>query len=163
MYKYVKSIILILAIFLSFHQLAFASEKPMKPPKPTEGIESIDPKYGSSKDINIIFSLDASSLLSDWNCSITNTGTKLSLNGESTAYNIADQLTLTLYLQIWDGSNWIDINSWTWNSYSSSFISKATTSSYQSNNYYRVRGVHYAKKGSQEQTQNSTSSYIYIP
>ena len=142
--------------------MVFASGETKRPPKPTEGIESSDPNYGSSKDVQTI-SPEISGLLTDWQCSIMNNGADLYLDGSSTATDIIDQLTLTLYLQRWDGSQWVDVNSWVFNKYVAKSVYDGTYANYTRGNYYRARAVHYAKNGSQTDTKNSTSSYIYVP
>jgi len=162
MHKYVKTVIFTLLVVLSLQQVAFASGETKRPPKPTEGIESSDPNYGSSKDVQTI-SPEISGLLTDWQCSIMNNGADLYLDGSSTATDIIDQLTLTLYLQRWDGSQWVDVNSWVFNKYDAKSIYDGTYANYTRGNYYRARAVHYAKNGSQTDTKNSTSSYIYVP
>jgi len=162
MHKYVKAVIFTLLVVLSLQQVVFASGETKRPPKPTEGIESSDPNYGSSKDVQTI-SPEISGLLTDWQCSIMNNGADLYLDGSSTATDIIDQLTLTLYLQRWDGSQWVDVNSWVFNKYVAKSVYDGTYANYTRGNYYRARAVHYAKNGSQTDTKNSTSSYIYVP
>lgn len=161
MHKYVKTIIIALLVVLSLQQTVFASGESKRPPKPTEGVESSNPDYGSSLDTQATSSIGIIGLLTDWKCSITNNGSNLYLDGESTAFNIVEQLKLTLYLQKWDGSQWIDVNSWEFNKYNAKSIYQGTNSTYQHGYYYRTRAVHFAKDGSQTDTQYSTSSYIY--
>ena len=57
MHKYLKTIIIALLVVFSLQQMIFASGESKRPPKPTEGIESSDPNYGSSKDTQNISSL----------------------------------------------------------------------------------------------------------
>ncbi len=162
MNKFLKAVVFTMLLVLSLQQVTFAAEKAQRPPKPTEGVESSDPKYGSSKDI-IFFSPAISGLLTDWGCSISNpSGTTLNVAGSSTANTTVDQMTLTLYLQKWDGAQWADVNSWSYSSSSTTFINKGTNTTGQAGNYYRTRTVHTATKGTQTETQESTSSYIYV-
>jgi hypothetical protein len=112
MHKYLKMVIFVLLIVLSLQQVAFAGEQAKRPPKPTEGVESSNPNYGSSKDVQTISPESISGLLTDWQCSISYNGSDLYLDGASTATDIIDQLTLTLYLQRWDGSQWVDVTNW---------------------------------------------------
>lgn len=162
MYKFVKTVIFVLLAVLFLQQVAFASGETQRPPKPTEGVESSNPNYGSSTDIETL-SPRISGLLTDWQCSITYNGADLYLDGASTATDIIDQLTLTLYLQRWDGSQWVDVNSWVFNKYVAKSLYDGTYANYTHGNYYRARAVHFAKNGSQTDTQYSTSSYIYVP
>ena len=163
MYKYVKTVVFVLLAVLSLQQVAFASGETKRPPKPTEGVESSNPNYGSSTDVQTISPERISGLLTDWKCSITNNGADLYLDGASTATDIIDQLTLTLYLQRWDGSQWVDANNWVFNKYDAKSLYDGTYVNFTHGNYYRARSVHFAKNGSQTDTQYSTSSYIYVP
>ncbi|HEY5583440.1 MAG TPA: hypothetical protein VIK78_03000 [Ruminiclostridium sp.] len=163
MNKLFKMVVLALLVILSVQQTAFAVEKEERPPKPSIGVESSNPKLGSSTNIQLVSPLIVSGLLTDWGCTIQNTsGTNLGLNGSSTANTIADLMGLTIYLQKWNGSLWVDINNWTFNDSSTVSINKGVSTTCQSGYYYRTRGVHTAMKGSQTETQNSTSAYIYV-
>lgn len=161
MHKSIKMVVLVLLVVLSFQQLAFASSEVQRPPKPTEGIESTNPNFGSSRDSET-FSPQLTSLITDWSCTISNTGSDLYLVGSHTASYIVDQLRLTLYLQRWDGSQWVDIKSWTFYEYDISGIIKDAVENYQHGYYYRTRAVHYAKMDTETDTQNSTSAYVYV-
>jgi len=107
-----KTVSITLLIVLSLQQIAFAAEKQQRPPKPTTGIESGDPNHGSSKDIPIISSESAKGLLIDWSYEITKDGAKLVVDGSSTSAYPVKQHKLTLYLQKWDGTEWVDVKSW---------------------------------------------------
>lgn len=160
MHKWFKMIVLTLLVGLSLQQVAFASSETKRPPKPTEGIESSDPKHGSS--VGIGTESIQSGLFYNYYCSITNTRTDLYLEGTTIANYLSDQVKLTLYLQKWDGSQWVDIQSWPFTQNNAKSITEGANASYQHGNYYRTRAVHYIKYGTQTETQNSTSSYIYI-
>ena len=163
MRKFFKMVILILMVVLSLQQVTFAAEKVQKPPKPTVGVEASDPQYGTSADIQVVFPQSVSGLLANWSCSISNPSNRnLGIAGSSTANTIVDQMTLTLYLQQWDGSKWVDIKSWTFNNSVTTYLSQGVNYSCQAGYYYRTREFHAAKKGAQTETQNSTSSYIYV-
>lgn len=150
-----------LLIALSLQVVAFASVEANQPPKPTEGIESTDSKHGSSIDKRTIKSIQ-SNLFFNYYCSIDNTGTDLYLEGSTVSNYLSDQVKLTLYLQRWNGSQWIDVQNWSFTKYNAKSITDGANSSYQHGNYYRTRAVHYIKYDSQAETQNSTSSYIYV-
>lgn len=162
MHRFVKLVVFtLLAVFL-LQQSAFASGETKRPPKPTEGIESSGPRYGSSKDIDAGFIQRLDSLFYNYYCSIDNTGTDLYMEGSTIANYVSDQVSITLYLQQWDGSQWVDTQSWPFSKYDARSITEGANASYQHGNYYRTRAVHYVKYGTQTETQNSTSSYIYI-
>jgi len=155
-------VVLTLLIVLSLQQVAFASGDTKHPPKPTEGIESSDPKHGSSTDTNTGTIQSTSDLFYNYYCSITNTGTDLYLEGTTISNYLSDQIGLTLYLQKWDGTQWVDVQNWPFTKYNAKSIIEGTRTSYQHGNYYRTRAVHYIEYDSQSETQYSTSSYIYV-
>lgn len=126
------------------------------------GIESSNNDYGSSKDTGIASIQSTSNLFYNYYCSLTNTGTDLYLEGSTVANYLSDQLGLTLYLQKWDGSQWVDILNWSFTKYNAKSLTEGARTSYQHGNYYRTRAVHYIKYGEQSETQYSTSSYIYV-
>ena len=161
MYKYFKMVVFTLLIVLSLQAAAFAGVETNQPPKPTKGIESTNPKHGSSIDTNTTESIQ-SGLFYNYYCSIDNTGTNLYLEGSTVSNYLSDQVSLTLYLQKWSGSQWIDVQSWPFIKYNAKSVTDGANASYQHGNYYRTRAVHYIKYGSQTETQNSTSSYIYV-
>lgn len=160
MYKWYKVIVFTLLIVLSLQQAAFASEETKHLSKPAEGIQSFDSNNGSSK--NIETESIQSDLFYNYYCSIYNTGTNLYIEGSTVANYLSDQVKLTLYLQKWDGSQWVDVRSWSFTEYNAMSITEGAIAEYQYGNYYRTRAVHYIKYDTQVETQNSTSSYIYI-
>jgi hypothetical protein len=161
MEKFFKMIAFTLLITLSLQIAAFAGTGANQPPKPTEGIESTDSKHGSSIDKSTSKSIQ-SDLFYNYYCSIDNTGTDLYLEGSTVSNYLSDQVKLTLYLQRWDDSQWIDVKSWSFTKYDAKSVTDGANASYQHGNYYRTRAVHYIKYGSQTETQDSTSSYIYV-
>jgi len=162
MHKFFKVVVITVLAVLSLQHVTFASEKVNHPPKPTEGIESTDPKHGDSTDNSTQSIQSIDGLFYNYYCSITNTGTDLYLEGSTVANYVSDQVSITLYLQKWNGSTWVDVQNWSLSKYNVRSITNGETTSYQRGNYYRTRAVHYVKYGSQTGTQNSTSSYIYI-
>ncbi len=161
MYKCFKIVVFTLLIVLSLQVAAFANAEANQPSKPTEGIESTDPKHGRSIDTNTIESIQ-SDLFYNYYCSIDNTGTDLYLEGSTVSNYLSDQVKLTLYLQKWNGSQWVDVQSWSFTKYNAKSVTDGANANYQHGNYYRTRAVHYIKYVSQTETQNSTSSYIYV-
>jgi hypothetical protein len=161
MHKFIKMVILTLLVVLSIQQIAFAGGDTMCTPNPTKGIESSNPKYGSSKDNQII--LPEYSLFYDYYCYIYNGDTFLYCEGTTKANYLSDEFRLTLYLQKWVDFQWIDIQSWSFTKYDAlSQVEGENCYTYQHGNYYRTRAVHYIRNGLESETQYSTSSYIYV-
>lgn len=164
MKKYFKTAVIALLVILILQPVAFAAEELKRPPKPTEGIESSDPNHGSSNELNIQMPLRGNSLFYSFYCTIDNKETYLYCEGYTGAYQIADKIGIDLYLQKWNGSKWVDIRSWNHTKYDVQDIEEGEMyTSYQHGSYYRVRSEHYIKIGSKSETQNTTSSYIYVP
>lgn len=162
MNKFIKMVTLTLLIVLSLQQVAFAGEKTKQPPKPTIGIESSDPNHGSSQDNSNPSIESTGGLFYNYYCSLTNKGTTLYLEGTTMSNYLSDQVSLTLYLQKWDGSQWVDVQNWTFDRNNVRSVIEGADASYQHGNYYRTRAVHYIKYGSQSETQYSTSTYIWV-
>lgn len=161
MNKYIKVLFFCLLFVFSLQQAALV-EANQKVQKPTEGIESTEPGHGSSKDVNTPSSKDTG-LIYDYYCSIDDAGTYLYCEGATKAFNSSDRIKLTLYLQKWNGSQWVDVKSWSFSKTNAqSVIDGATYSKYQHGSYYRTKAVHYVKNDSQSEKINSTSSYIYV-
>lgn len=130
--------------------------------KPTEGIQSSNENYGTSTNSGSISKASVTVLLSSWSCSITNTGTNLYLDCNSTATSIISSLNTTLYLQRWTGTAWVNVISWSYSSTNCKSLTNGDFSSYTTGTYYRARSVHYAINGTQSENQSTVSSYIYI-
>lgn len=130
---------------------------------PTEGIKSSDPLVGKSSDYNnLLLKALTGSLFVDWACQIQNNqdGT-VTISGFTQAVTTSSNVQVTIYLQRWNGSSWVDINnvtkSLTNNSYVLTFKNVAVSKGYN----YRARATHYILNGTSE-SKSSTSSYITI-
>lgn len=160
-----KIILLFLITVLTVTALAtpaFASSKNQINP-PTEGVQSLDPMYGSSNDsINLGEVTTAGGLLMNWGSSISNAGNgTVDIYGYTQTYFSVNTVKVTVYLQKWTGSQWVDITGITNSGSNTSYVSASQNIAVTSGYYYRVRAVHTAI-GSTSETANSTSSYIYI-
>jgi hypothetical protein len=162
MHKFLKMLTLTLLVTVFLQQIAFASGDTKKPPKPTEGTEASEPNLGTSIDVRAEYDQNSSDLFYDYYCSITNTGTDLYLQGATKSKYLSDQVKLTLYLQEWDGSQWVDLKSWVFGKFDAQSITEGAREDYEHEKYYRARAKHFIEYGDQSETQNSTSSYIYI-
>ena len=161
MHRYFKVVVLVLLVTLSLQQVAFATNT-TQPRKPTEGVASLDPKHGSSLDTEGI-TTESIGLITGYGCSIDNKGSSLFLSGTTTASYIVEKVSLTLYIQKWDSTKWVDVKSFSYNSFNAKSITDGDyIYSFDRQSYYRTRAVHYAKDGLETDTQNSESSYIYV-
>lgn len=107
-----KAFILLIVVctILTFHNVVYAKGT-MKSSLPATGVKSQNPNFGASPYVYNIIPESDDWLISQWYCSIYNTGSNLYIDGTHTAKRIVDCLKLTLYLQKWSGSNWVDIES----------------------------------------------------
>jgi len=162
--KRVKSVLFALVLIISFSQVTYAKNEELKPPKPTIGTESSDKDTGSSNDVEIISEPSTrSSLLTDWSCSVSNNqNISLYLVGQQNANSFMDEMKLTLYLQRWEVNTWVDIACWSFYEFNTTSQVEDASSAFEHGNYYRARAEHYAEDGSQTDTAQSTSSYIYV-
>jgi hypothetical protein len=138
MNRFIRMVALILLVVLSLQLLVLANEDTKHSMKPTEGIESSDPKYGSSKDNQINLPERTDSLFYDYYCYIYNGDTFLYCEGTTKAIYMSDEFRLTLYLQKWVDSQWVDIQNWSFTKYDAlSQVEGENYYTYQHGNYYR--------------------------
>lgn len=169
MKKLIMSVFCAFLLIFSFSLITYAESEDLNttesltipaPPNETENVNSNI--SNDANEIDLEGSLQ-SSLLINWSCSISHSQNKLNLMGQQYAFAVMDQMKLTIYLQKWDGTKWVDVTSWIYIEYDvSSIIKNPSFSFYESGYYYRARAVHYAKDGSQTETIESTSSYVYV-
>ena len=138
-----------------------------RPPEPTEGIKSNDPLSASVDVIRDTRSGDVGAqviyLISRYGCSITNLGNgKVSIAGYTETYNTVSLVSVTLYLQKWDGTKWVDITNQSFSGSSTNSIKGTKDITVTKGAYYRTRASHFAQNGSTTDSTSSTSSYIYV-
>jgi len=103
-------------------------------------------------------------LISSWYAGLYYTGSELELFGFTTTNYRCDIIMTTLYLQWWNGYQWIDLNSYMNVKYYSTSCDIGVKSPCFSGNYYRVRGVHFADDGNTfEEYYYTNIDYVYIP
>jgi len=71
------------------------------------------------------------------------------------------KVSVTVYLQYWNGSKWVDYTSWSASNNNSDFVSLYREVTPPSGYYYRVRGVHTAESGGIKEVLYSVTDYIY--
>jgi len=103
-------------------------------------------------------------LISSWYAAIYYTGSELELFGYTTTNYRCDIIMTTLYLQWWNGSQWVDLNSYMNVRYYSAVCDIGVKSPCFSGNYYRVRGVHFADDGNTfEEYYYIDPNFVYVP
>jgi hypothetical protein len=106
---------------------------------------------------------DAAYLIRRYNTSLTITanGTFV-IDAQTQTYSVVDWVSVTVYLQAWDGSRWQDIKSWTSSRENDTmaYINVAIEG-VPWGYYYRTRGVHKATLNYYTETLYSYSSSIY--
>lgn len=140
----------VLVAMLLFPTGAFAAENnvPMTPP-PVEVL----PK-----------SIQSTLFLKVWSTTITQkSGTSIQVTGDTEAYEDVDTIEVKLYLQYWDGTQWLDSTYIkTYSDTFSNYVYGAANLTVQSGYYYRTKGIHYVNKSGSVEQVTSYSSSIYI-
>ncbi|WHH56926.1 hypothetical protein [Petroclostridium sp. X23] len=169
MKKYVKLMVFVLIVVLGLQQSVFASNTKQYSSKPTEGIEATVSDSGSSQDVNAFIDKDVNivttesiSFIINYHSSFKKDESKLYVCCSTTTNTIVDSLRTTLYLQEWNGSEWVDKKSWTFRKTDSSNLTGDALTTYTPGKYYRVRAEHYAKNKTQTDTKYSISSYSQV-
>lgn len=72
----------------------------------------------------------------------------------------ADTVSVSVYLQKWDGSNWVDVSSAYDIRHNTDFAS--ALKSYNGSGYLRLRTVHFVQDGEPSETKTATSDFIYV-
>ncbi|MDA8226901.1 MAG: hypothetical protein M0T74_04225, partial [Desulfitobacterium hafniense] len=99
-------------------------------------------------------------LISGYGSGINNLGGgTVSITGYTDTYSTVSSVTVTLYLQKWDGSQWVDLTGQSYTSYSTASVTGTKYIAVAGGAYYRTRALHNAKNGST----TDSSSYIYVP
>jgi len=152
--------LLTLLVVITLAMPASASSEE-KPDLPTEGVISSDPMYGSSEDLNQAAATGG--LIMQGSCSISNVGNgNVEIYGYTQTYSAVNSIKVTVYLQKWTGSQWVDVTGITNSATNTDYVSAAKTIAVTPGYYYRARAVHNATSGTDSDTISSTTSYIYI-
>lgn len=135
--------------------------------EPTEGIKSKDLLSGSVDIVRDAGSGDMGAqviyLISRYGCSIKNLGGgKVTIAGYTETYSNVSSVSVTLYLQKWDGTKWVDLVSQSYAGSSTNSINGSKDVAITRGAYYRTRASHYAKNGTSSDSASSSSSYIYV-
>lgn len=137
----------LVVVFLAATSIAYASPAP--PPDSSK----------AHKEIGI----QSLQYLQDWGCAINSSGNGyITISGFTNAYQPVDYIAVTLYLQRWDGSNWVDLGSWSFSNYLASSVNGAKGLQVTKGYYYRTRAVHSATESGNTESAQSYSGYIYV-
>lgn len=100
--------------------------------------------------------------LQDWGCDINYVGDGyLNINGFTQAYQTVDYIMVRLYIQRWDGSNWVDMASWPFDRYADSYAGGAKGLQVTTGYYYRAKATHGLTENGYNESASSYSGYIY--
>jgi len=154
----------LLVLMLCLPGIAAAEEEQQtfSPPQTIEGVNSLDLRNGV--DVNLQINTVGNSLIKEWDCTITDDSNgNVSVLGETLTYSNVDYLDVQVFLQRWNGSNWVDVTSRTYSRNSGSYVSGSTTQSVARGYSYRCRAVHSARNaGGTTYTKTSVSSAISV-
>lgn len=95
-------------------------------------------------------------------CEITKTGSgTVYISGSTSCYRVSDEVYVGVYLEQKNGTwnSWDSISTTGYNTYE---VQVGKTVAVPKGYYYRVRGAHYAEKGSVYESGTSVSGGIYI-
>ncbi len=103
-------------------------------------------------------------LISAWGCSIQKLNSEnVHISGHTDSYNIADKIKLTLNLQRWNGSAWINVISRSYTEYNTKMVTGGFVYTVASYNTYRVYSTHTVEDNGQVEIKTATSKGIYLP
>lgn len=90
-------------------------------------------------------------------------GRTFSINGSTSCYQSVSSVSVTLYVQHLSGSTWVtDYKIPTKTAYNTYYVSTSTQRSVSGGHYYRIAGVHVAKRGKETETIYSYSDGIWV-
>jgi hypothetical protein len=102
-------------------------------------------------------------LIKLWSCGIEDNGDgSVYIMSETRTYATVAYLDATIYLQRWNGSEWVDVTSRPYVKSNSSSVSGSSKISVTRGFYYRTRGVHTAQDGGSYSSQASLSQALLI-
>jgi len=103
-------------------------------------------------------------LIKQWNCAIAeNSNGRVSISGETITYGTVDYLDVTVYLQRWNGSDWVDVTSRIYKNSASSYVSGSDLITVSKGYSYRCKAVHTARTaGSGNYTKTSVCNAITV-
>lgn len=156
---------IVMTLILSIGLVSLAARPSVRPPEPTIGVKSSDPLRGRvdiSKSESIRFQTVLGDIIQLYGCEVFTPGSGMaSMTGYTDLYDVCDLVRVTIYLQRWGGSDWLDVTSTARTDYDTNYTAVGKESS-SVPGYYRTRAVHYAKTGTGTEVTYSESPYIFI-
>jgi hypothetical protein len=134
-------------------------------PPPT-GTKSTDPHRGEVTHTAVVgcVGVQGTMLISQWGAAIERVGAReLLLTGYTQAYQTTRSVSVTVYVQRWNGSAWVDLpGSWPYSKQYASYVAGYPAVKLNGPGYYRTRAVHDADDGLLIDRKGSLSPYIWV-
>ncbi|MBE3586174.1 MAG: hypothetical protein IMW94_08470 [Thermoanaerobacter sp.] len=144
---------LVTAVLCLQTSAAYAAQADLKPP----------PEQSKAYKV---FGIESLQYLKEWGCDLTPYGGGyIYITGFTQAYQNVDYIKVNLYLQRWNGSNWVNLGNWLFEDRNTSLVTGEKGLQVATGYYYRVRGEHsLTNDGVTEPSKDaeSYSSAIYI-
>ncbi len=103
------------------------------------------------------------SLIRQWSCGIQdNLNGTVAILGDTNTSQSVQYLDAKVYLQRWDGSEWVDVCSRTYSTSNNFYVSGSSNISGSSGDHYRTRSVHTARNAGSNDVQTSVSSAVLV-
>jgi len=122
------------------------------------------PNLQNGIDINLQeISSVSSSLIKQWNCTIAdNSNGTVTICGETNSYGTVDYLDVEVFLQRWNGSNWVDVTSRVYSDRSYFYVRGSSSITVYGGYSYRCRAVHHVQNAGSNSTQTSVSNALFV-
>jgi hypothetical protein len=92
----------------------------------------------------------------------TTSGTVI-VSGDTKAYSIVDEITVSLSVQYWDGGQWVDFSHVAdFSKKEASYVDGNEEVIVSSGYYYRTKGIHTVYQDGTTETLTSYSNYVYV-
>ncbi len=152
----------LLVFMICLPGVAAAVEDQIYPSATVEG--TVCPNLENGIEINLQETSGAiSSLIKQWNCTIAdNSNGTVAIYGETTSYGTVDYLDVEVFLQRWNGSNWVDVTSRTYSDSSYFYVRGSSSITVAKGYSYRCRAVHHAQNAGSNSTQTSVSNALFV-
>lgn len=132
--------------------------------KPTEGNPSPNPLFGETTNNNYAITQNYDLLMEMYGNISSNQNNSVTILGKTLTTKKVEHIGLSLTLQKWDGSNWVDESKvYSYLESSSNAVSGRQEIIISKGYYYRVKSLHSAQDGKINESKALYSDYILIP